>query len=404
LADGRSSSASTRDGRARVRVAHVCTIDLSLRYLLGNQMRHLQNAGYDVIGISTPGPHVAWLEDRGVRHVPVTMKRAFTPASDLRAVMELARVMQRERLTIVHTHNAKPGLLGQLAARMAGVPIVVNTIHGYYFQDDTPLLPRRFYLMMEQIAASCSDAILCQSREDLDIAVREHICARDDIEHLGNGIDITAFDPAKHNRADARAALGLAADDLVVGFVGRLVAEKGIKELWGAIADVRKRHPRVKLLVIGETDEHKADALRREDARAYGVDDVCVFTGWRNDLPHLYAAMDVFALPSYREGFPRTPMEASAMGVPVIATDIRGCREAVNDGVNGVLVPMKSTTELARALDRLLSDAALRTRFSEGGVRLSRERFDERRIFAHVERTYARLLEARHMDVPEAVA
>lgn len=386
MADG-----TGRDGR-RVRVAHVCTIDLSLRYLLGNQMQHQQRAGYDVIGISSAGPHVPWLEAHGIRHVPVEMKRAFTPASDLRAVADLARVMRRERLTIVHTHNAKPGLLGQLAARMAGVPIVVNTIHGYYFQDDTPPLKRRFYLMMEQIAASCSDAILSQSREDLDIAVRERICAADEIEHLGNGIDVTRFDPATVDRAASRAALGFTADDVVVGFVGRLVEEKGVRELWSAVGEVRKRHANVKLLIVGDTDTHKADAIQREDARAYGVDDMCTFTGWRDDLPVLYAAMDVFVLPSHREGFPRTPMEASAMGIPVIATDIRGCREAVQDGVNGLLVAMKSPRALAAALDRLLGDAALRARLSDGGRAMARERFDERRIFAHVERTYERLL------------
>ena len=216
-----------------VRVAHVCTIDLSLRYLLGNQMQHLQRAGFDVIGISAPGPHVPWLEEHGIRHVPVPMKRAFTPLDDLRAVLDLARVMKREKLTIVHTHNAKPGLLGQLAARLAGVPIVVNTIHGFYFQEDTPLLKRRFYVLLEQLAAACSSDILSQSQEDLETAVREHICDREAIEHLGNGIDVTRFDPASPEASGARArgSLGLHPEDLVVGFVGRLVEEKGVREL-----------------------------------------------------------------------------------------------------------------------------------------------------------------------------
>lgn len=380
-----------------VRVAHVCTIDLSLRYLLGNQLQHLQRVGFDVIGISSPGPHVAWLEEHGIRHVPVPMQRAFTPLDDLRAVFDLARVMKREKLTIVHTHNAKPGLLGQLAARLAGVPIVVNTIHGFYFQDDTPLWKRRFYVLLEQVAASCSDDILSQSKEDLETAVREHLCARDDIEHLGNGIDVTRFDPASTDadRARARASLGLVADDLVVGFVGRLVEEKGIRELWAALRELRKGFPRVKLLIVGETDSHKGDALTRDDAKAAGVGDLCVFTGWRDDLPGLYAAMDICALPSWREGFPRVPMEASAMGVPVVATDIRGCREAVEQGVNGILVPAKDAGALARALEALLSSEESRRRLGEGGRRLARERFDERRIFATVERHYRELLMTR---------
>lgn len=380
-----------------VRVAHVCTIDLSLRYLLGNQLQHLQRAGFGVIGISSPGPNVAWLEERGIRHVPVPMQRAFTPFDDLRAVLDLARVMEREQLTIVHTHNAKPGLLGQLAARLAGVPIVVNTIHGFYFQDDTPLLKRRFYLLLEQAAASCSDDILSQSREDLETAVREHICARDDIEHLGNGIDVMRFDPAapEADRARARASLGLQPDDLVIGFVGRLVEEKGIRELWAALRELRARVPRLKLLIVGETDRHKGDSLSRSDAKAAGVDDLCVFTGWRDDLPGLYAAMDVCALPSWREGFPRVPMEASSMGVPVVATDIRGCREAVEHGVNGLLVRVRDEGALTRALESLAVDDAARRRLGEGGRRLARQRFDERRIFATVERHYRALLEKK---------
>jgi glycosyltransferase involved in cell wall biosynthesis len=178
------------------------------------------------------------------------------------------------------------------------------------------------------------------------------------------------------------------------------VEEKGIRELWAALASLRQRFPNVKLLVVGETDSHKADAITRDDARVAGVHDLCVFTGWRDDLPGLYAAMDVFTLPSHREGFPRTPMEASAMGIPIVATDIRGCREAVEHGVNGLLVPMKDARELAAALGRLLDDADLRQKLSAGGLRLARERFDERKIFQSVETLYRRLLSEHGMAAP----
>ena len=122
-------------------------------------------------------------------------------------------------------------------------------------------------------------------------------------------------------------------------------------------------------MIVGETDSHKGDALRRDDAKAAGVDGLCVFTGWRDDLPGLYAAMDVCVLPSHREGFPRVPMEASAMGVPVVATEIRGCREAVESGVNGVLVPVRDAGALAHALEALLSDLDARRRLGAGGRR-----------------------------------
>lgn len=384
-----------RQRRRRVRVAHICTVDLSLRYLLANQMMYLQQSGFEVIGISAPGPHVQWLEAHGIRHLPVVMKRAITPIDDLGAVLDLARLMRRERLTIVHTHNPKPGLLGQLAARLAGVPIVVNTIHGFFFHETTPQLTRRFYVLLEQVAAACSDAILSQSSEDLETAVAERICGRRGIEHLGNGIDLARFNPADpgYDAGNARASLGIAPNDLVVGFVGRLVEEKGIRELWVAGRLLRARFHRLKLLIVGDPDHHKADSLTRRDAIAAGVEDICVFTGWRDDLPSLYRAMDVCVLPSHREGFPRTPMEASAMGVPVVATDIRGCREAVMPGVNGILVPTKDAAALASALERLLTDEAVRRELGAGGRLLAMQRFDERRVFAAVERRYRVLLE-----------
>ena len=375
----------------------MCTIDLSLRYLLGNQMQYLQNAGFDVIGISASGPHVPWLEAHGIRHIPVEMTRTLTPMADLDATLELARVMRRERITIVHTHNPKPGLLGQLAARLAGVPIAINTVHGFYFHEDSPRLRRRFFVLLEQIAAACSDDILSQSQEDLETAVREHICSRADIEHLGNGIDVMRFDPTSPtaDRARARASLGIAADARLVGFVGRLVEEKGIRELWAAVRELRARVPKLKLMIVGETDAHKGDALSRDDAKDAGVDDRCVFTGWRDDLPALYAAMDVCVLPSYREGFPRTPMEASAMGIPVIATNIRGCREAVEHGVNGLLVPVRDVGALARALEQTLTDEHLRKRLGTQARRMALARFDERRVFAAVERHYRALMQRK---------
>lgn len=391
---------ASRDQPDRIRIAHICTIDLSLRYLLGNQLQFLQDKGFDVLAISASGEHVPWLTAHGIRHVAVEMTRSITPMRDVGVVLDLARILRRERVTIVHTHNPKPGLLGQLAARLAGVPIVVNTIHGFYFQEGTPRLRRRFYVLMEQIAAACSDDILSQSIEDLETAVNEHICERSDVSHLGNGIDITRFDPtsASADGAAARASLGIGSDELVVGFVGRLVEEKGIRELWAAMRELRVRFPRLRLMIVGATDTHKGDALTRDDARAAGVDDLCVFTGWRDDLPGLYAAMDVFVLPSHREGFPRTPMEASAMAVPVVATDIRGCREAVVPGVNGLLVPAKDAGALMRALEQLLRDVGARRRLGEGGRRLALARFDERSIFATVEGHYRDLLRQRGMS------
>ncbi len=384
------------DAMSSLTVAHVTTVDMSLRYLLLNQLRYLQGRGYRVLGVSSPGPDVPFIEEAGVRHIAVPMTRRLSPLADLKALQDLARVFARERVDIVHTHTPKPGLLGQMAARLAGVPVVVNTIHGFYFHDHMRPLPRRFFILMEQLAAAHSDAILSQNPEDIRTAVDEHIAAASMVSPLGNGIDLRCFARdavGDEGRTVARNELGFSAADIVIGFVGRLVEEKGLPELFDAVAHLRRHDPRVKLLIVGPEDSEKADATGQRAARQRGlIDDVAVFTGLRHDLPRLYAAMDVFSLPSHREGFPRAPMEAAAMGLPVVATDIRGCRETVTDGVTGALVPVNDAAALGAALLRYVDDPALRRRHGDAGVALARASFDEQLVFARVARCYEDVL------------
>lgn len=387
----------------KLRVAHVATVDLSLRYLLLNQMLYLQREGYEVTGISAPGPDVPFIEGRGIPHIAVPMTRSMTPLADAKALADLVRIFRARRFDIVHTHTPKPGLIGQLAARIAGVPMIVNTIHGFYFHERMKPRSRAFFITMERIAALQSHAILSQSAEDVETAVRERICRREAIQLLGNGIDLARFNPAAKSepeRAAERERLGIPRGATVIGFVGRLVEEKGIPELFEAFRGVLRAHPEARLLVVGPTDESKADALRPERAAAYGIADACVFPGFRTDVEAMYAVMDVFVLPSHREGFPRAVMEASAMGKPVVATDIRGCREAVVHERSGLLVPVKDPTALGAALDRLLRDPELRARLGAGAVEVARERFDEQRVFRTVKETYERL--ARRRPLAEA--
>jgi glycosyltransferase involved in cell wall biosynthesis len=391
-----------------LRVAHVTTIDMSLRYLLLNQLRHLAQAGYEVVGVSSPGPDVNVLRQQGIDHIPVPMTRnPFTPLHDLRALLRLTGVFRRERFTIVHTHNPKPGLLGQVAARLAGVPIVVNTLHGFYFSDNMRPGLRRVYIAMERIAARCSDAILSQNREDMATAVREGICEPDKISYLGNGIDLTRFDPAAvsdEQMARKRQEIGLPATGPVVGFVGRLVEEKGLLELFAAARVVQAQVPAVRFVFVGPVDEHKPDAITPAKALDCGIGGFSSFLGMRQDMPELYRLMDVFVLPSHREGFPRSPMEASAMCVPCVATDIRGCREAVEHGRNGLLVPLRDSEALADAIVKLLTDEEKARTMGAQGRQTALERFDERKVFRKVLDTYAGLLAQKGLPVPDPVS
>jgi glycosyltransferase involved in cell wall biosynthesis/ribosomal protein S18 acetylase RimI-like enzyme len=380
----------------RPRVAHLTTTDLTLRYLLLGQLQRLAAEGYEVTGISAPGPNVAALEAAGIRHLPWrNATRSWNPVADLRALAELVALLRRERFDLVHTHNPKPGVLGRVAARLAGVPLVVNTVHGLYATPQDRFRKQAAVLGLEWLAARCSDLELYQSEEDLRWARRIRLARKGRSRLLGNGTDTGHFDPAlvpPERAAELRRELGLPADALVVGAVGRLVAEKGYRELFDAARTVRRADPRVRFLVVGAPDLEKADAIdQAELGRA--AEDVLV-TGWRNDVRDLLAVMDVFVLASWREGMPRSAIEAAAMGRPLVLTDIRGCREVARHQREALLVPPRDPDALAAAISRLAGDPALRERLATAARRRALERFSEAEVAERVVGQYRRLLGA----------
>lgn len=382
-----------------LKIAYVATIDYSLRVFFSNRLKELLESGYDVVGISSNGPDVAALEAVGIRHISVPMTRNFNPFADLISLFRLYKVMKREGFPIVHTHTPKACLLGQLAARMAGVPVVLSTVHGFYFHENMSMSRRRFYKVAEKVAAGLSDVVFLVSDEDAKTAVTEGICPEEKIRKLGGiGVDIGRFARANVDPLiiqQAREELGIKNESPVVGFVGRLMVEKGIIELLKAGRLILDRFPDARFLFVGPTHAEKKDALTPEIAHAYGMAESCVFTGARFDLPELYSLMDVFVLPSHREGFPMTVMEASAMGLPSVVTDVRGCREAVVDGQNGLIVPLGDVPALAEAIGDLLGNPEKARRLGCAGRRIAEERFDEQRVFNIVKFEYKRLLGAK---------
>jgi glycosyltransferase involved in cell wall biosynthesis len=383
---------------AAPRVAHVAAADASLRYLLLNQMRSQLNAGYAVTGISAPGPDVPAIEAVGIRHVALPFTRRFAPWADLVALWRLYRVLRRERFAVVHTHTPKGGLLGQYAGLLARVPVRVHTIHGLYFPGHMKPKRRWIYILLERVTMRFSHLNLSQSPEDIPTILDERICRRERVRLLGNGIDLATFDPAgqpPERRAATRAALGLAPEHRVVGVVARFVAEKGYREMLRAAQILRDTVPEVRFVFIGPVEAAKHDALDPRLIDEMGLANVVRFLGHRTDMPDLYAAMDVLALPSHREGFPRAPMEAAAMGVPAVVTDIRGCRQTVEQGVTGYLVPRRDPEGLAAALRDLITDDAKRLAFGRAAREKAVAEFDERVVFARVNEAYAELLSHR---------
>jgi glycosyltransferase involved in cell wall biosynthesis/ribosomal protein S18 acetylase RimI-like enzyme len=337
------------------------------------------------------------IEAEGIRHLAWPhATRSWDPGADVRAFRELVAILREGRFHVVHTHNPKPGVMGRLAARVAGVPVVVNTVHGFYATPDDPL-PRRIPVLgLEWLAARFSDLELYQSAEDLRWARRRGVVTPSRSRFLGNGADLSRFDPSAVSPdrvAVIREELGIPDGATVVGTIGRMVAEKGYGEFFEAARRIRRESPEVRFLAIGETDPSKPDAIGTSEIGERSGD--VVFAGWRNDIPELLTLMDVFVLASWREGFPRSAIEAAAMGRPLVLTDIRGCREVVRDGIEGILVPPRDPDRLTEAVSRLLRDPELRRPLGEAARARAVERFDERRVADTVTSAYRGLLDQK---------
>ncbi len=381
------------------KVAHLTTVDMSLELLLGAQLQALVTAGAEAVGVSASGPFADRLAARGVRHVGLTTStRGWDLRADLRAARQLWQVLRRERPTVLHTHNPKPGLYGRVLGRLAGVPIVVNTTHGLYAAPDDPPAKRVAVYAAEAFASRFSDAELVQSIEDVAVMRRWRLAPRRRIVHLGNGVDIGRFRPGSLNPDERRRVRGeWGADDatIVVGTVGRLVAEKGYRELFQAAETLPAS---VRVVVVGGDDPDKPDALDAEvlrRAHAAGV----VQLGQRRDVDHLLGAFDVFVLASHREGQPRAAMEAAASGLPVIATDIRGCRQVVDNEVTGLLVPVRDAGALGAAIERLAGEPGVRAAMGAAGRRKAQREFDEREVVRRVLACYAEVAARKGISV-----
>lgn len=397
------AEAAARAAAARlagVRLVHVTTVPMTLGFLAG-QIRVLREAGVDVSVVSSPGEELRAFGDRlGVPAHGVPMPRRITPLADLRALRALVRVLREVRPDVVHAHTPKGGLLGMMAARLAGVPVRVYHMRGLPLEAAAGAR-RSLLWAAERTSCALAHRVICVSPSLREVALRERLCPPGRITVLaggsGQGVDSGGrFDPARlepGTRAAVRARLGIPPEAVVAGFVGRLVRDKGVGELWEAWTALRARRPELHLLVVGpfEEEDPVPDAVRRgleSDPRVHLV-------GMEWNTPPYYAAMDLLVLPTYREGFPNVPLEAAAMGLPVVATRVPGCVDAVDDGRTGVLVPARDAGALDAAVDRYAGDPALRRRHGEAGRARVEADFRQEVIWEAVFAQYRALLDAR---------
>lgn len=374
------------DGRGHPRLAHLTTVDMSLALLLGPELRERVSENWKVYGISAPGPYVGVVEALGVHHVAVpSFTRSWNPRRDVRALRELASVIRSLDLDVLHVHTPKAGIAGRVLGRLLRVPVVVHTCHGLWIKPEDGRLRRSLVLAAEALAAHFSHAELYVNAED---RARMAWAVRDRGDVVGGGVDlgVFAFDQAARERV--RAQWGVGPDELVVGCVGRLVEEKGVREFAAAaVALVGK----ARFVWIGPQDEGKTDAVRG------GIEGVQL-VGERSDMPAVYSALDVFVLPSHREGLTRSGMEAAACGRPMVLSDIRGCREIGQHRVELLLVPAGDAPALTGAVDRLLLDADLRERLGRAAAQRAAKAFNQRAVAAASLAAYTRVASRRGLD------
>lgn len=367
-----------------MKVCQLCAVDFTLKNFLLPLIDAMREEGWDVIAVCSDGPYVDGLRSEGYQVETLPISRNVNPFAHLKSLWGLIRFFRCERFDVLHVHTPVAALLGRIAARLAGIPLVIYTAHGFYFHDEMPAFKRRFFVWLERVGGKLTDFLFSQSAEDAEAAQRLGIAAQGRVMSIGNGVNVARFDPMQQHPAIIRDELCIPSDAIIVGIIGRLVQEKGYGEFFQAAELLAAQHPKTYFLVVGERlQSDHAVGIELSLAHAQQLlGPRLVLTGMREDVPALLAAMDIFCLPSYREGMPRTIIEAMMMGKPVVATDIRGSREEVVNGVTGFLVPTHDAIKLSRAIARLLEDASLCACMGRAGRERALALYDEKRIVA----------------------
>lgn len=363
-----------------MKICQLCAVDFTLRNFLLPLVDRMRLEGWEVVAVCADGPAVSSLREQGYRIETVPISRSMNPMAALLALIALVRLFKREKFDVLHAHTPVAALIGRLAAWITGIPLVVYTAHGFYFHDGMPEWKYRIFVALERLAGKWTDLLFTQSEEDAETAVAEKIMPAKRVLPIGNGVDVSRFDPGKLDARDGvRQALGIPNDAYVVGFIGRQVREKGIGEFLSAAQSLTQMHPGVWFLLIGERlpSDHAEGVSAEFAAAREKLGQRLVAPGLRSDIPELLSAMDLFCLPSWREGMPRTIIEAMMMAKPVVATDIRGSREEVVHEVTGLLVPVHAPKLLATAIERFVDNSAWGRKLGAAGRARALQFYDE---------------------------
>lgn len=360
------------------KIIRVTTIPGSLNNFCRGLLRELrEEEGYEVVAVSSPGEALDEVGRReGVRTHAVAMERRMAPLKDLKSLFGLIRVFRHERPAMVHSMTPKAGLLSMMAARLCGVPVRVHTFTGLVFPTATGLT-KKILILTDRLTCACATHVIPEG-EGVKSDLINYGITRKPLRVLGHGnvrgIDLSHFD--RTPEVMAKAAELRSEDTFTFIFIGRLVRDKGINELVAAFAELHKSHPDTRLLLIGR-EEKELDPLEEATRAEIERNPAIIAPGETRDVRPWLAASDAFILPSYREGFPNVVIEAGAMGLPSIVTNINGSREIILDGQNGVIIPPRDKGALLQAMEQFLANPERTAAMASKSRQLIASRFEQ---------------------------
>ncbi|MDF2476037.1 MAG: glycosyl transferase group 1 [Sphingobacterium sp.] len=341
-------------------IIRITTVPISLRVLLKGQLRYMSKY-FEIKAVSSPSSELDLVaEIEGIKVSSVKMSREITPIKDIRSLWNMYRLLRRNKPMIVHTHTPKAGVIGMIASLLAGIPIRMHTVAGLPLMEARGV--KRIILnLVEKITYRCATHVYPNSRGLFDFILENKFVNLDKLKVIGNGssngINTEFFNPdavTQVVRDELNARLGIRKVDFVFIFVGRIVGDKGINELITAFLKIQDNSEfNAKLLLVGEL-ESDLDPLSVETLKEIENNNSIISVGFQRDVRPYFAISDVLVFPSYREGFPNVVMQAGAMGLASIVSDINGCNEIIIEGTNGLIVPPKSSLALAQAMKKVI--------------------------------------------------
>lgn len=348
----------------------ITTVPMSLKLLLAGQLKYMSEF-YDVTAVSSAGADLEEVEKKqGVRTVALEMSRRITPCRDLISILKMVRLFMREKPFIVHSHTPKAGLVAMVAGRITGVPHRLHTVAGMPLMESSGL-KKKVLMAVEKLIYRCSTKVYCNSYGLMKYMTDNDLIKPEKVKVIGkgstNGIDTEFFMRTNEVVTAAkklRENYNLNENHTVFCFVGRIVKDKGIDELLAAFEEIKEINKNIRLYLVGPFED-ELDPVSAASKKTIKDNNEVICTGFQNDIRPYLAISDVFIFPSYREGFPNVVLQAGCLELPCIVTDINGCNEVIENGVNGITVSPKNKDDLKSAMLELMNDKNKRSRFSK---------------------------------------